>query len=89
MTDQNTAGATPPVTTPDVQQQITELREKLDGVTNAIAAVERLAEVVDKLAKQPPTVPTTDGGARQTITPTTPDFTQLPPIARIAAGYRK
>lgn len=34
-----------------------------------------------------PAVPTTDGGARPTITPTTPDTSSLPVHARLAAGY--
>lgn len=36
-----------------------------------------------------PTVPTTDGGARPAITPTTPDISGLPVHARMAAGYAK
>jgi len=34
-----------------------------------------------------PIVPTTDGGARPAITPTTPDTSSLPVHARLAAGY--
>jgi hypothetical protein len=36
----------------------------------------------------PVTVPATDAGRKPTVTPKATDYNSLPPIARIAAGYR-
>lgn len=54
-------------------------RERIDWFAQAKAT-----GVFDRAA-----VPTTDAGAKPTITPKAPDHASLPAYARMAAGYRK
>ncbi|HEX8443814.1 MAG TPA: hypothetical protein VF631_09225 [Allosphingosinicella sp.] len=54
-------------------------RERIDWFAQAKAT-----GIFDRAA-----VPTTDAGAKPTITPKQADPSSLPPHARMAAGYRK
>jgi hypothetical protein len=54
-------------------------RERIDWFAQA-----RATGIFDRAA-----VPTTDAGAKPTITPKAPDHASLPAYARMAAGYRK
>ncbi|MBO1022924.1 hypothetical protein IPV08_23485 [Methylobacterium sp. SD274] len=62
-----------------------------DPVAELIATVTAMRAEIEALKTTPPApvvVPTTDQG-KPTVTPITIDFSSLPPVARMAAGYRK
>ena len=71
-----------PSPAPAAPDQLAELVAGLSALRAEMAALKATP------APTPAPVPTTDQG-KPTITPITPDLSTLPPIARIAAGYRR
>lgn len=79
----NDGGAPTPEPTPTpAPDQLAELVAGMAALRAEMAALKATP------APTPAPVPTTDQG-KPTITPITPDLSTLPPIARIAAGYRR
>lgn len=85
--DEQTTPAAPsaptaPSATPDpVDALRAEVGTKLD-------ALAKIVEAALTAKPAPPVVPETDTD-KPTVTPREVDFTTLPPVARMAAGYRK
>ena len=62
--------------------------DPLAVLTAELAALRSEITALKDAKPAPAPVPTTDQG-KPTVTPSTPDFSTLPPIARMASGYRQ